>query len=314
MTGSRPGARTSGEGSGGGRRSVGRQRFDQYAIAWLQAASLRPKTRAGYASLLDNHILIDLADNKPGLGQMTLAEIDPTAVKVWWADRLKRGAPTARARAYALLRTIMNEAIRDSAIQANPCTIRGASKTSHPERKPATVAQLNVIADHMPPRYRMLALVAAWSQARFGELTELRRGDVDLDRLTIRIDRAVSEVDRVGFVVGPPRGTDEGRRTIHLPGTLRADLVGHLEPFVRTEDDALVFGTRNRTSLSSRNVAVHEGRERGGRAAGHALPRPSAHRGDHRSTGGGDNQRAHVSDGSDDATGRADLPARGLRP
>lgn len=33
----------------------------------------------------------------------------------------------------------------------------------------------------MPERYRAILLVAAWCGLRFGELTELRRGDVDLD-------------------------------------------------------------------------------------------------------------------------------------
>ena len=55
----------------------------------------------------------------------------------------------------------------------------------------ATLAELEVIVTAMPPRYRLMVLLAAWCQLRFGELTELRRADIDLKRSVIRVRRGV---------------------------------------------------------------------------------------------------------------------------
>ena len=44
----------------------------------------------------------------------------------------------------------------------------------------------------MPPGSRMLVLLAAYATLRFGELTELRRGDVDLDAGVLKVPRGVA--------------------------------------------------------------------------------------------------------------------------
>jgi integrase len=42
------------------------------------------------------------------------------------------------------------------------------------------MAQLDTVMDSMPEPYRLMILLASWCAVRFGELTELRRGDLDL--------------------------------------------------------------------------------------------------------------------------------------
>jgi integrase len=46
--------------------------------------------------------------------------------------------------------------------------------------EPATLGELEVILGAMPERYRTLVLLGAWCGLRFGELSELRRRDIDL--------------------------------------------------------------------------------------------------------------------------------------
>lgn len=98
--------------------------------------------------------------------------------------------PTARAHAYALLRTSLGSAVDDGLILINPCHIRSASQTTRRHRiEPATLAQLERIMYRMPERYRLMILLASWCALRFGELTELRRGDLDLSRARVRVAR-----------------------------------------------------------------------------------------------------------------------------
>ena len=47
----------------------------------------------------------------------------------------------------------------------------------------------------MPSKYRPMVLLASWCGLRFGELAELRRGDIDVKNGVIHIRRAVVHVD-----------------------------------------------------------------------------------------------------------------------
>ena len=62
---------------------------------------------------------------------------------------------------------------------------------------------------------RLMVLLAAWCGLRFGELTELRRSDVDLKNGRIKIRRAVVRVDGKA-IVGTPK-SDAGTRDVAIP-------------------------------------------------------------------------------------------------
>ena len=76
---------------------------------------------------------------------------------------------------------------------------------------PASLQELEVVVQNLPDRYRVMALLAAWCAMRFGELAELRRGDLDLKQNQILIRRGVVRV-RGEMIVGPPK-TDAGSGT-----------------------------------------------------------------------------------------------------
>ena len=109
-----------------------------------------------------------------------------------WYDRTAVNSPTYRARAYSLLRTILTSAVDDGYLAMNPARIRGAGNVDRAhEVHPATPEELVVITEAMPPRYRLMVQLAAWCALRFGELTELRRGDIDTIQGILRIRRAL---------------------------------------------------------------------------------------------------------------------------
>ena len=121
-----------------------------------------------------------------------------------------------RAHAYGLLRTITRAAVADDVITASPCRVRGGGTVKRKITiRPATLAEIEVIAAKMPPRLRMLVVLAAWCGLRFGELTELRRKDVDLERGLLQVRRGVV---RAGgeLIVDTPK-TLAGIRTLAVP-------------------------------------------------------------------------------------------------
>ena len=168
-----------------------------YARPWLADRTLKPRTREHYQSLLDRQIL-------PGLGDKPLRALTPVTIRAWHAE-LGTKTPTLRAHAYGLLRTILATAQHDGLITANPCHIRGAGNSKRVHKiKPLTLPELEVLVANMPERHRLLVLLAAWCGLRFGELTELRRSDIDLKNGRIRVRRAVVHVDGKA-VVGTPK-------------------------------------------------------------------------------------------------------------
>jgi integrase len=207
--------------------------LSEYAASWLDSRTLRPRTRAHYASLLDREIL-------PDLGHYPLTAITPVMVRNWHAG-LDLKTPTYRAHAYSLLKTILNGAVSEQLITINPCVIRGAasSSTAHKSR-PATLEELSIITAHMPDRFRLSVLIAAWCGLRYGEIAELRRGDIDLDQQVIRIRRAVARVPGEKPIIGPPKSA-AGVRDVAIPPHLLPEFRHHLSDHVTIGARSLLF-------------------------------------------------------------------------
>jgi integrase len=235
------------------------QTLGEYAAAWLAGRDLAESTRRLYRVTLANQIL-------PALGAAPLTEIIPATVREWYARLRTRTGPRQRAAAYSLLRTIMNTAVADEVIAANPCRVRGAgaAKRAKPIR-PATLAELEVIVTAMPPRYRLMVLLAAWCALRFGELTELRRGDIDLKNGVVRVRRGVARTD-AGRQVKDPK-SEAGKRDVALPPHLMPMAADHLIEHAGRGRDALLFPAAGggHMSPSSLYAVYHPARDAAGR-------------------------------------------------
>lgn len=198
----------------------------------VKGEPLRERTKALYLSLLDRVIL-------PDLGERPLRQITPEAVAAWF-DSLDRDKPTQRAHAYSLLRTVMGQAVDERILAMNPCQVRGAGRANRKRRiEIATPAQVVEIAANMPPRLSLLVLLACWCSLRYGELAELRRGDVDLERGALNVARAVVRVDGRDLV-GKPK-SDAGVRQVSIPPHLLPLVAEHLAAHVGRGKDALLF-------------------------------------------------------------------------
>jgi integrase len=216
-------------------RTLERTRFDAYARRWLANRPLRARTRQAYESIVWRHL-------EPTFGAMQLAAITPAHVRDWHSSLLP-GRPTARVHAYALLRAILNTAVSDELIDSSPCRIRGAGSTTRVHRiRPASVHELAELTDAMPDRLKLAVPLASWCALRFGEMIELRRGDVDLNDEVIRVRRAAVKLVGVrgGYEVGEPKSR-AGVRDVSVPPHLLEAVAQHLAEHVGAERDSLLF-------------------------------------------------------------------------
>ena len=144
------------------------------------------------------------------------------------------------AQAYRLLRTILNHAVRDGRLDANPCQLARAGQVRATERVPATPAQIAALAAAMPERYAAAVHLAAWSGLRAGELFGLARRHIDLDAGAVRVERAVTYMPGHPAVLGRTK-TETSKRTVHLPPHVVAILRDHMDRYTGANPDSLVF-------------------------------------------------------------------------
>jgi integrase len=117
-------------------------------------------------------------------------------------------SPVTAAKAYQLLRAVMNTAVDDGLIRRNPCRIKGAGSEDSPERPVLTVRQVYALADAVDPRYRALILLATFAGLRWAALAALTPHDIDTEACTVRVTRQINY---------PPGGGHSSGRPSHAP-------------------------------------------------------------------------------------------------
>ena len=215
-----------------GQRNRREVTFEDYAEQWLKSRELKPSTANLYRGILDRTLL-------PAFSERQIRQISSSDVRAWYAT-LDPAKKTTRAHAYSLLRSILSTALVEEVITANPCTIRGAGQTRRERRiEPASLEELSDLVQAMPERLQLMPLLGAWCGLRFGELVELRRRDIDVDRQRLSVARGLVRVGRVD-VVGKPKSA-AGVRVVAIPPHLMPLVVAHLSTHVRRGRDSLLF-------------------------------------------------------------------------
>jgi integrase len=178
--------------------------FGDYAVRWvgLVAATLKPATVAGYREKLQNHIL-------PALGQVKVRQLQRGRIKTLLTAKLASGlAPDSVRLIYATIRVILNAAVDDGLILANPSDKLGRKLrlTKAPTARQEEIKAfdrdqlsrfLGTTARVTPSLYPLL-LTMARSGVRIGEALALQWDDLDFTAREIRVERAISprgEVD-----------------------------------------------------------------------------------------------------------------------
>ncbi|MUN38198.1 tyrosine-type recombinase/integrase [Actinomadura litoris] len=89
-------------------------------------------------------------------------------------------------------------------------------------------------------RLRALILLAAFASLRWGEVTALKRRDIDLVNRKVHVRGAYIEQANGRMTLGPTKSR-AGLRTVAIPDAIVPHLVAHLTKYTKKDDDALVF-------------------------------------------------------------------------
>lgn len=253
---------------------LGRLPFGEYGERWIAEHRLGERTREEYRSLWRHHVATFL-------GHVELAELSTGTIRSWRAALLREGRSEDRtAKAYRLVRAILNTAVDDGRIRRNPCRIKGAGEHRTAERATATVPQVYALVERMPARFRVLVLAAAFTGLRWGELIALRRCDVDLEARVPCVRRRLAQLSRGGMQAGAPKSA-AGVRNVALPAVLLGELRQHVERYAWAGAEGLVFrGEKARCCVEATSKGLCSGRRRSSRSVCPRVPlsRPAAYR------------------------------------
>lgn len=231
--------------------------LSEYADRWLagrkvKGRPLADRTRQNYRGLLDRHIVDEF-------GNVPLHRLEREDIERWY-DRLRETTPATASHAYSLLRAVLATAVEDGFRSDNPARVRGAGRVeSNRHRNDVlTKTELDAIVDEMPARYRLLIQLGFYCGLRFGELSELRRSDVDTRDGVMHVRRAVVWVKEKGSKAGPVvKSTKNGEeRDVAIPPHLLGDVRSHLLQHTSEGPDGLLFSAVHDSEMQVHNSTI----------------------------------------------------------
>ncbi|MGH3556310.1 tyrosine-type recombinase/integrase [Mycobacterium sp.] len=201
--------------------------FATVAEPWFDSKSgLKPKTRAGYRSLLDVVVL-------PRWGDTRLRDITHADVQAWVHnlatdatarqrkatsqpdDAELQGLSAARVvQAYQVIDQVLRYAVRARYISLNPADDVQLPRKNTPEKSALTHDQVRQLAD-ASGELRTMIYVLGYGGLRYGEIAALRVGDVDVTRRRVKVSRSVTAVTKLGMVEGATKTNQT--RAVPLP-------------------------------------------------------------------------------------------------
>ena len=208
---------------------VGLQRFEDYAKEYLRHA---PDVGPRWEETCLRNLRLHMA----ALHDVPLAAISPAVVRQWYAEAMAgTGGRTSIAQSYRFLRAVMNNAVRERAISANPCQVRGAGTDKAKERPIATPSVVDQLVEAITPRYRAAVLLGAWCELRRGELCALRTTDVDVDEGIVWVFQNRVELLESPLKFDKAPKTRAGVRTIAVPPHALPYLRAHKKEWAGSE-------------------------------------------------------------------------------
>jgi integrase len=194
--------------------------------------NLAENTAELYDHLFTKHIV-------PRLGVTAVVELTTEDVDIWFGG-LRAAVPSTAAKAYRLLRQIMNSAVEDGLRAGSPCRIKNGGREPESDRPSISVGEVAALAAAMPANLQLAVLLACWTSLRRGEILDLRRRDIDVGAGTVMIGQTKVATVKNNVVVKEPT-SPAGQRIVHVPPHVLAAVEAHLDDHVGAAPDDAVF-------------------------------------------------------------------------
>lgn len=270
-----------------GMRRAARERenmtVSQYWQPWLQNRTikgrpLKPPTVYAIKRTMRLNIL-------PTLGNMRLKDITQSTLDQLETQLNKRG-PTIAFNTLKIVHAMLRTATHPGPNGEPPILDKYPLYKSLPDPPaahkpiPATASEVKTIYQNMPEKYRIaIYLTVFCGGLRIGEVCALQRGDIDLQRGALTVNRTRNPA-RAASLIGTPK-TVKSRRTVPIPQNILPLVKQYLNEHVENRPDAWLFPGHDDPTVSISTNTMRRMFNHAKQAAG----RPDMHFHDLRHTG-----------------------------
>ena len=206
------------------------------------------RTIERYAELLRHHVV-------PTLGHRPLQQLQATEIDALYVQVGKRRSPRTAHHVHTVLGACLGGAMRTRRLIRNPM-LELAKVPSPGEADHGMVLetdQLPVLVQGFKGSALFpIVATAAFTGARRNEILALQWDDLDAEKKTLRIERAIEETDAHGLRLKAPK-TERGKRTITIDDKLIALLLAERERYLR-----VMAGVSDRTTVDLSLVKLPE--------------------------------------------------------
>ena len=183
-----------------------------YLARWLDEAArlkVRPRTFIGYS--------LNVRRLNPLIGRIRLAQLTPQAIQGAYARLTAQGlAPRSVRQAHVVLHSALRQAARWGMVGRNAADGVIIPRPEPSEMATLTSEQLHVLFESTNGQsLHAVWVLLATTGLREGEALGLKWSDIDMEKATLVVRRALQRHGSAGFVMVDPK-TTRSRRTIHL--------------------------------------------------------------------------------------------------
>jgi integrase len=187
------------------------------------------RTLERYEELLRCHVA-------PTLGKRSLQKLTGTEIDDLYVSLEKKLSPRTVHHIHTVLGACLKSAVKKKLITSNPVADAEAPFPGESDHGMALDEdQLRKLLDGFRPSVLFpIVAVLAFTGARRGEVLALRWTDLDVEKKTLRIERAVEQTAKYDLAIKGPK-TERGKRTITIDDDLIALLCGEREKLLRLQ-------------------------------------------------------------------------------
>jgi Site-specific recombinase XerD len=213
------------------------QTLSEFFLVWLDNVrhSVEQRTYEDYSELYERYI-------KERLGNRLLAEITPLDVQRLYNEVSKKVAASVVHKVHIVVSSVFKQAIRWKVLTENPTADLILPKIETNEAKSMTRAEVRRLAQALKKKPEYIVLEFAFETGmRPEEYLAVTWDDIDLEKCTVKVRRAVSFARKGGGFTFKETKTKAGRRTITFSPQMRDRLLAHREDQIK-----LIEGLENK--------------------------------------------------------------------
>jgi len=234
-----------------------RQTVEAFLGRWLthMESRVRPRTYADYEGVVNNHLI-------PALGKTRLVKLTVSNVQEMLDQKAGKFSPRTVAKIRGVLRQALNDAITWGNLPRNPAVAAEPPRQQKYRINPFTKEEAGKFLEAVRgERLEALYTTVLALGLRRGEALGLKWEDIDLEKGSLTVNRALQRQKGKGLVFVEPK-SESSRRTVALPGFAVESLKEHrnrqLEERLKAgsewEDYDLAFPSERGTPLAPDNL------------------------------------------------------------